>query len=638
MNKDIFPVENIPLELKTYKQWVLYKITADKRKLPLSITGKSASTTDPNDWSSFDDCLNAYTEGGYDGLGFVFTKADPFCGVDLDHCIVNNKFNQETLKIINNLKSYTEISPSGDGLHIIAKAKLSGSGINTKEVEIYDQGRYFTITGKLHQDYQDIRIVDRQSEIENIYNGICKNSTKNDKKTNFDRGELLAGKDVPEGERDTTLYKYACSVVSRGLHEFNEILTLCLKLNNSWTNPLTEKEVHEKVKSALKHKKIASKPWEVVPADQWAFAEQEKINPIIRGLFDSGDKIAIIGKSKARKSFFTLQLAIRLASEESKNELIGSNFFLKYLIPKPRKVLLVQFEIKKAHFQKRLKRMLKGLFLESGSIKDNLFIVNARGNMKNNDELIKEINEIVLKYNIEIVIFDPLYKLLEGDENSVSDMKPTMAMFDTLVNMKISVIYVHHDKKGGTFLSDPTDRGAGSGLLARDYDSAFILSSHASGPDFKVLETVTRNYPSNKNISLLWGQNRFDVSDVNATMETTSDKFNKIKRSDAPKKEDLIKIVDEVFLNSNTKWLSLENFEAELKNHMGISGRQATTYRKRILGFEEELLLKLTGPKVGKGCPLNYLIQTKNIDEYNDWVKNKEKINNNKEKVHNDED
>ena len=114
-------------------------------------TGKPASVTNPNDWGSFDSAVRRLKKGGVDGIGFVFTEDDPYVGIDLDGCrdVKTGRIKPRAQKIIDRFDSYTEVSPSGTGIHIIVKGRLPGKGINTGKIEIYDKGRYFTITGDL---------------------------------------------------------------------------------------------------------------------------------------------------------------------------------------------------------------------------------------------------------------------------------------------------------------------------------------------------------------------------------------------------------------------------------------------------------------------------------------------------------
>jgi putative DNA primase/helicase len=146
----------IPEELITLPQWVAWK---DKKrpngkigKIPIDpITGSFAKTSDPNTWGSFEDAVEYFENNRMKGVGFVFSESDPFVGIDLDDCISadTDEIEPHAKEIIDQLNSYTEISPSGKGVHVIAKGKLPEGWRKNGNVEIYDNGRYFTITGNL---------------------------------------------------------------------------------------------------------------------------------------------------------------------------------------------------------------------------------------------------------------------------------------------------------------------------------------------------------------------------------------------------------------------------------------------------------------------------------------------------------
>lgn len=103
----------------------------------------------PQTWSSYRHVCYARRKFRSDGIGFVFTSRDPFCGIDLDQCrTLNGKIEPEAQVVTERLASYTELSPSGTGIHVLVKAKLSGPGRRSGKVEIYDSGRYFTVTGQ----------------------------------------------------------------------------------------------------------------------------------------------------------------------------------------------------------------------------------------------------------------------------------------------------------------------------------------------------------------------------------------------------------------------------------------------------------------------------------------------------------
>jgi hypothetical protein len=181
-------------------------------------------------------------------------------------------------------------------------------------------------------------------------------------------------------------------------------------------------------------------------------------------------------------------------------------------------VLVVQFEIKSAHYHRRVNRACKAMHLAPEAIAEWLFIVNARGVTVTLDQ----IAALAKQTQAEVVILDPLYKLLEGDENSAQDMKPLLAGFDRLAETTgAAVIYAHHNGKGVAGDRDVRDRGAGSGVLARDFDAAAYLTDHAGGEELLVLSTLVRNYARSVPVSVAWEDGQFVLSEA-APIERTS--------------------------------------------------------------------------------------------------------------------
>jgi putative DNA primase/helicase len=107
-------------------QWLCLRIEerdGKPTKVPYSpLTGEKASSTDPETWVSYSEAVEAYREHGYDGIGLVFSKDDPFCGVDLDGCLnpETGEIEEWAKALIEHLGSYTELSPSRTGVHVIA--------------------------------------------------------------------------------------------------------------------------------------------------------------------------------------------------------------------------------------------------------------------------------------------------------------------------------------------------------------------------------------------------------------------------------------------------------------------------------------------------------------------------------------
>jgi len=150
--------EGIPDGLKRRPQWVAWRLEergGKPTKVPYCpATGQRASTTDLLTWGAFEEALMVLDR--YDGLGFVFCSGDPYCGVDLDGCVDPDTGDVEgwAAEIVEALDSYTELSPSGTGLHVIAKGKIP-SNARSGSVEMYATERFFTVTGHRFKDRSD---------------------------------------------------------------------------------------------------------------------------------------------------------------------------------------------------------------------------------------------------------------------------------------------------------------------------------------------------------------------------------------------------------------------------------------------------------------------------------------------------
>jgi len=168
--------EKIPSELRDREAWVCWHIGcrnchtafdpdietcpecgSDTTKIPDDPkTGRYAKSNDPETWGAFETAVDYHRRGDTktEGIGFMFDEDDPFVGVDLDACVTDGDLTGGAWDIVKRLDSYTEGSPSGTGLHIIIRGFITADRNRTsdvkglKELEIYEDGRYFTFTGR----------------------------------------------------------------------------------------------------------------------------------------------------------------------------------------------------------------------------------------------------------------------------------------------------------------------------------------------------------------------------------------------------------------------------------------------------------------------------------------------------------
>jgi len=96
-------------------------------------------------------------------VAFCFTDSGPFIGFDLDDVSVAGEFTDEALGIVRRLDSYTEVSSSGTGLHIIAEGELLDDRKHRDDLseaghlEVYDENRYFVLTGDVYDGLTSVK-------------------------------------------------------------------------------------------------------------------------------------------------------------------------------------------------------------------------------------------------------------------------------------------------------------------------------------------------------------------------------------------------------------------------------------------------------------------------------------------------
>jgi putative DNA primase/helicase len=163
-------------------QWVCwrYELRGERwTKPPYHPVRGRARVDDPTTWSSFAACDAAVRQGGYEGVGIVLRAEDQIVAVDLDKCVTRE--GSDALRhgelaalepwaapIVAELRSYTEISPSGAGIRIFVRASLpAGCGNRVAKFEVYDRARFVTITGDVIAGFP-LTIDSRQRELDAV--------------------------------------------------------------------------------------------------------------------------------------------------------------------------------------------------------------------------------------------------------------------------------------------------------------------------------------------------------------------------------------------------------------------------------------------------------------------------------------
>ena len=188
---------------------------------------------------------------------------------------------------------------------------------------------------------------------------------------------------------------------------------------------------------------------------------------LIEGILRQGHKMIIASTSKAGKTFILMELAQAIAEGH------------KWLGHKCRKgkVLYVNMELDGASFFHRFHDIYLAMGMNFDNNVNNIDIWNLRGNGKPLAALAPIIINRMRDKGYAAVMIDPLYKVMDGDENSNSDVARMVSCFDKIAEETgAAVIYAHHFAKGSSASKSVIDRAAGAGTFARDPDAILTMT------------------------------------------------------------------------------------------------------------------------------------------------------------------
>lgn len=316
---------------------------------------------------------------------------------------------------------------------------------------------------------------------------------------------------IPDGTRDDTIYRYGCSLRAKG-HDDDEIYIKMHEANvERCKPPLSKHQVDKKYNQVLKKPKGLSEQFkeqcqnktdnsgnqsqgspdnsenacqsengnlgnqdqnktgnsgtindEITHLD---FSKTPQLKPaLIDGVMRQGGVLMLGGASKAGKTFMLIELALALSMGR---EWLGMEC-------KESRVLYINLEVDAAEFTDRLFRVFNSIYEGEEArqkVTENIGIMNLRGKIQGMEDLVDRLSR-ELTHDYEVVIVDPSYKVIDGDENLARDVHKFTNELDRLAtNLNASVVYCHHHSKGFKGDTGRMDRTSGSGVFARHADA-----------------------------------------------------------------------------------------------------------------------------------------------------------------------
>ncbi len=153
---------NVPQELQDLNQW---GFKTSWGQCPWSVWNVAARVNDPATWSTWESVIVRFDVSRHRCLNFCFFSGCGVGGCDLDACRdpETGHVSDWAMNFVDRFDSYTEISPSGTGLHVFFRTTLAGKtvkqviagelkiGEKTPQVEIFTRNHACSVTGNVFE-------------------------------------------------------------------------------------------------------------------------------------------------------------------------------------------------------------------------------------------------------------------------------------------------------------------------------------------------------------------------------------------------------------------------------------------------------------------------------------------------------
>jgi putative DNA primase/helicase len=506
----------IPRDLTSRPQWVVWReeqpAGRDKPTKPPydPRTGLHADVSDPATWSAFDEARAAYERGGYDGVGYVLTADDSLVGWDLDGCrdATTGIIDEAAERFITLLDSYSEVSPSGEGVRIFTRGTLPPGGNRKRNIEVYDRGRYLTVTGWRVGDAVDIE--ERSEEIASVHAAIfgeapalpdhyatpadrvlddavlieqAKRAADGKKFSSLWAGDT-SGYDSAS-EADLALCRLLAFWTQRDAGHVDRLFRQSRLMRTKWDERHGESTygqltIARAVETCAEmYGSRVTEPEPMTDAITTVFPLGEPIDAFLsRPLPDAQPFIAdilsdegggwIAGEEKLGKTLYALHEALALA--------LGRPVCGRFSVPQRRRVLFVEEEDSPRRARRRLRALLRGHDVDpdDGGMMRELgtwFQLSVWDGFTLDDKAsVARLDAALAAFKPEIVYLDALRKLTLHDLNKQTEASAILATLDRLRRQHGCLFRVlHHFRKS-------QGRGRG-GRGSQEISGSFVLGA-----------------------------------------------------------------------------------------------------------------------------------------------------------------
>lgn len=517
---------NTPQCLRTRPQWVCWRREADRDGRQLKVpydprSSRRASSSDPATWATFEQALQAFPAGGYDGIGYVFAADDPFAGIDLDNCIdESGALAGWAQEVVDAFATYSEISPSERGVKLFFRGrKPDYAGCSVGEIdgeparmEVYDRNRYFTVTGNVWPGCP-ADVEDRQALLDAVCEHLWKQApalkveavpAPGDRRADCLR-EMLTIQKGDKFDGSMRLFTVCCRCVEHGLgdSEALDLIRTYAKLRpfpKDWTDDEITRRLRDaerKVRrgAALERGQAPGSP--TFKSVRELLVEYPELRrPVIHNLLRQGETANIIAPPKTGKSWLVTDLALAVAT--------GRPWLGMFETVKG-DVLILDNELHGETSANRIPRVATARGIPLEQIADAVYVENLRGQLKDLFSMGPYFDTIE-PGRFRLVILDAFYRFIprntdENDNGSIAHLYNHLDHYAQKIGC--SFVLIHHASKGNQSGKAVTDVGAGAGSQSRATDAHIVLRAHEQN-GVVVLDAAVRSWPPISPICLQW--------------------------------------------------------------------------------------------------------------------------------------
>jgi len=352
-------------------QWVAWREknrSGNSTKVPVNPhTAGYADVSDPATWRTFEEACLAAERHGLPGIGFVLTADTGIVAVDLDNCRnpETGELNRMEELIVARLNSYSEVSPSGCGIHIFVKGKSPGGRQRRKGIEMYGSGRYLTVTGE-NRGSVSARLEERQDVVNDLHAWIDGDAAlveEAQKRGDPQFSLLWEGKweeaaYSSQSEADLAL----CNMLAARTRDpkcLDRIFRWSGLMRDKWDEPRNARhETYGQITitkalafgSPPEERGVSKNPLVAASAEDFLKRIFPPKEPLLEGLLCKRDLVTLAGRRREGKTSLSMNIAVALAG--------GMSEFLGYKIPEPRRTLLILLEDDGGEVQEKLRRIV----------------------------------------------------------------------------------------------------------------------------------------------------------------------------------------------------------------------------------------------------------------------------------------